>query len=70
MSPRSVKSDAIPIPIIAIGESYPDKNGASESDSAMMQIQDMVRSDNTFALIFSCSAVFHSCFESSRTVMV
>jgi hypothetical protein len=70
MSPRSVKREAIPIPIIAIGESYPDKNGASESDNAIILIPDMVRSDNTFALIFSCSAEFHSCFESSRTVMV
>ena len=70
ISPKSVKSEVIKIPIYALVELYPDKNGAIESARKMMTIPDSVLRDRTFPLILAIIFSSFSYFVSSRTVMV
>ncbi len=70
MSPVSVKRETIPIPMSAIGELYPVKKGAIESDSPMMSIPDRVRNERIFPLILATICSSSAYRVSSRTVIV
>lgn len=51
MSPVRVKSEAINIPISAMIESYPERNGAIASERNMITTPERVRSESTLAEI-------------------
>jgi hypothetical protein len=70
MSPTRVKRLAMPIPIEAIGVSYPERNGAIPSERIMMIHPERVRSERIFPEIFAI--IFSSSWYlvSSRTVIV
>ena len=70
MSHRSVNTETIAIPISASLELYPSRKYPMVSASPIMSSQESVLSERTFAAIFSCIFLSHSCAESSRTVIV
>ena len=63
MSPKSVKREVIKIPMYALVELYPDKNGAIERARKMMTIPERVLRERTFPLIL---AIIFSSFSRVR----
>ncbi len=70
MSQKSVKNPAMSIPVSAIVELYPERNGAIARESPIITTHERVRRVRTLELIFCTIEESSLYFESSRTVMV